>query len=411
MYHWRGGPVSAVGISSLVVILGFLLSTVPHWPAYAAPLPLLSVQGNQLLRDGQVLQLHGVNRDSLEWGSQNWAGCGGDNHFGDGDFDKIKSWNATAVRVPLSQANWLGRRCNAVAYAAMVDRVIARINARGMYAILDLHWSDVEGRAPCDTDCGGTFSGQQPMPDGDSRIFWQQVATRYANNAGVLFDLYNEPHPNQDGVVNDSDWRCWRDGGCTVAASSKAGVQYTAVGMQELYDTVRAAAPTSVVLVAGPDWASDLAGVGRGYALRGTNIVYDVHVYTRWHATASDWHQHFGFLTATYPVIATEFGYVGDCATMLDRAAIDPVRQLLDYFDAPDGVAGNRMSWTIWSWNTPGDCTQPSVIANWNGTPLHEQGVLIHDRLAAYAAARPQITGSTGAPRQQFRISIPMVTS
>ena len=124
----------------------------------------------------------------------------------------------------------------------MIDDAVAKINARGMYAILDLHWSDVYGQAECDSSCS---SGQQPMPDTDSIAFWQQLAFHFANNPGVIFDLYNEPFPNKIyGVdqVKDADWNCWLHGGCLVTAHNNASVTYTAVGMQELYDTVRAVA-------------------------------------------------------------------------------------------------------------------------------------------------------------------------
>ena len=46
------------------------------------------------------------------------------------------------------------------------------------------------------------------------------------------------------------------------------------------------------------------------------------------------------------------------------------------------GVAANRISWTVWSWNNPGSCSQPSLLSDWSGTPLAGQGQLIHDALA-----------------------------
>lgn len=340
--------------------------------AGAAPLLALTVSANHLLRGGQPFIFHGVNRDSLEWGRDNWGGCGGDGHFTAADFDNIAAWSVNTVRLPLSQANWLGRRCNATAYLRLVDQAVALANSRGMYVILDLHWTDVGGKAACDADC---LTGQQPMPDADSVRFWHGVAARYAGNPGVLFGLFNEPH--------DVPWACWRDGGCTVTASTpnpKNGkpVTYTAVGMQQIYDTVRTVAPDNVVLVGGLDWAYDLSGVGAGFALRGTNIVYDTHVYTQWHSTVADWDAHFGFLTAQYPVVATEFGAI-DCTSTVTQL-------LLAYFDAPRGIAANRMGWTIWSWNSPGQCSQPSVLADWSGTPLAGQGQLIHDTLLTYGS-------------------------
>jgi hypothetical protein len=159
----------------------------------------------------------------------------------------------------------------------------------------------------------------------------------------------------------------------TPSPLTRLPVSYRAVGMQQLYDAVRATGARNLVLVAGLDWAYDLSGVGRGYRIAGTNLAYDTHVYVQWHSTAPDWDAHFGYLTKSYPVTATEFGST-DCSS--------PVTwQLLGYFFAPMGVAANSMSWTIWSWNAPGECSQPSVIADWWGTPLMDQGQLIHDAL------------------------------
>ncbi len=344
----------------------------PTATASVAPggLAVLSVRGNLLLRGVQPFHFHGVNRDTLEWGTFNWGGCGSDGHFTDVDFATVAAWNVNVVRIPLSQANWFGRRCDPGSYKQAIDAAVAKAHKRGMYVILDLHWSDIGGQAPCDSGCR---SGQQPMPDADSIPFWQQVATRYGGDPGILFDLYNEPH--------DVPWACWRNGGCSVQSSTVSPatgtpVAYMAVGMQQLYNVVRAAAPSSVVLVGGLDWAYDLSGIGNGYALAGTNIVYATHVYTQWHSTASDWSAHFGYLTATYPVMATEFGSI-DCSATITK-------ELIDYFDAPGGIAGNRMGWAIWSWNSPGECSQPTVLADWNGTPLAGQGQLIHDRLRTY---------------------------
>lgn len=335
-----------------------------------AALAPLTVSGAHIVRNRVPFRFYGVNRDSLEWGRASYGGCGGDGHFTDRDFDLIRSWNATVVRLPLSQAGWLGRRCDAAQYAGMVDAAVAKVNARGMYAILDLHWSDVEGRAPCDSGCP---TGQQPMPDADSLVFWRSVARRYANRPGVVFGVYNEPH--------DVSWACWRDGGCKVAPSVfTAGplaflMPYTAVGMQPLVDAIRAQGARNLVLVGGLDWAYDLSGVVRGYALRGANIAYDTHVYTLFHSQERDWDAHFGLVTGAYPVVSTEFGS-SDCST----AATE---RLLRYFAAPMGRPRHRMSWTIWSWNDPGNCSQPSVIADWNGTPLRGQGELIRRTMLA----------------------------
>jgi hypothetical protein len=341
------------------------------------------------MRAGAPFNFYGVNRDSLEWGQWNWGGCGGDGHWSASDWDAIAAWHVDAVRIPLSQADWLGRRCSAGAYAAMVDAAVQTANARGMYAILDLHWSDVGGAAPCDLGC---VSGQQPMPDSSSLTFWRSVAARYANWPGVIFDLYNEPH--------DVSWSCWRNGGCWVASStleesSLQPVWYQAVGMQQLLSAVRGVGARNLVLVAGLDWAYDLSGVLRGYALRGSGVAYDTHVYTQWHLTSSDWDAAFGSVAARYPVTATEFGSI-DCGTTYTYP-------LLQYFYAPEGVGADRISWTVWSWNAPGSCSQPSLLASWAGVPLPGQGQLIHDALGYLATPGTSVDGVRSSARHHRR--------
>ena len=223
----------ATALLASLIVLATLSGSVPSVAVASTSssgLAALSVSGNRLLRAGQPFQFHGLNRDTLEWGRFNWGGCGGDGHFTSADFANIATWKVNIVRIPLSQANWLGRRCNAAHYRLQVDNAVAKAHALGMYVILDLHWSDVGGQAPCDSGC---TTGQQPMPDADSVTFWQQVAAHYSTDAGIIFDLYNEPH--------DVPWSCWRDGGCTVQSSTlnpSTGkpVAYTAVGLQQLHD-------------------------------------------------------------------------------------------------------------------------------------------------------------------------------
>jgi hypothetical protein len=370
---------------ALAAIAAIFATVVGVASAATVPLAPLSTAGDQILRAGAPFAFHGVNRDSLEWGDHNWGGCGGDGHFSDADFDLIAAWHATAVRFPVSEAGWLGRRCASVDYRGLLDTAIAKANARGMYAIIDLHWNDVNGQAPCDAHC---TSGQQPMPDSGSVAFWRSVAARYANQPGVIFDLFNEPH----GVT----WQCWRSGGCRVTSSTPgllglhgvAPVTYTAVGMQTLYDAVRGTGAQNVVLAAGLQWAYDLSGVASGYALSGFNIAYDTHIYVHWHSTATDWDAHVGTVAQTYPVTSTELGSL-DCSTNLTAP-------LLQYLNAPMGIATAQVSWTVWSWNAPGQCSQPSLIADWAGTPLPGQGQLIHDTLASYVPSVPA-AGAAGA--------------
>ena len=108
-----------------------------------------------------------------------------------------------------------------------------------MFIMLDLHTNAL-------TACAAPT--QQDMPDAKAVTVWTTLANRYKSNPLVGFDLYNEPHDVSDTV--------WHSGG-TVTSS---GVTYQAVGMQTLYNTVRATGATNLVFASGTNWATAFPG-------------------------------------------------------------------------------------------------------------------------------------------------------
>ena len=78
---------------------------------------------------------------------------------------------------------------------------------------------------------------QQRMADINSLAFWSEAAARYQNDGRVQFELYNEPH--------NVTWSTWKSGGPTSDG-------YQAVGMQQLYDTVRATGAQNLRKVGAP---------------------------------------------------------------------------------------------------------------------------------------------------------------
>src|SRR6202000_3081270 len=100
-------------------------------------------------------------------------------------------WTASAVRLPLNEDCWLdtnlpgGDPYGGAAYQQEIKSYVADLNAHGLYAILDLHWT-APGSQPA--------LEQQPMPDLDhSPTFWAQVAGTFKSDPGVVFDVFNEP--------------------------------------------------------------------------------------------------------------------------------------------------------------------------------------------------------------------------
>jgi aryl-phospho-beta-D-glucosidase BglC (GH1 family) len=288
------------------------------------------VNGNTVCTgDGRAHLFHGVDRPSLEWSS---AGQG----LSASDFAAMASWKANVVRIALNQDFWIAASpLFDPNYAAVVDGAVTAAESAGMDVILDLHWSDAGVLGSCSGAC------QQKMPDANSVTFWSEVASRYRDDGRVLFELYNEPH--------NVSWSVWQSGGDT-------GDGWLAVGMQQLYDTVRATGARNLVAIGGLDWAYDLSGVPT-HRILGYNILYATHPYNNApERQARFWDRYWGFLAATDPVIVTEFGdTTGTCQ-------LDYGTALISYADA------HAAGWTAWAW-FPGGCAFPGLIDDWSGAP------------------------------------------
>jgi len=318
-----------------------------------------TVSANHVLDEhGGLYYIHGVDRSSLE------RAPSGDGHFTQTDFNNIAAWGANAVRIATNQDFLLvDSSCFAESYLSdSLDSAVTAAHKAGLNVIFDLHWNDGGVAGTCAT-------GPQEMADTRSLKFWQIMANHYKNDPRVFFELFNEPQ--------DISWSCWLNG-CTTCGLAGCN---TWVGMQQMYNTVRLAGFNNLVIMGGINWAYDLSGVPDNLP-SGFNIVYATHV--RSSEPPSSWSASFGFLTSTRPVVATDFAD--------DTSASGYVTSMLDYFDAPDSNTRNRMGWTGWAWNDPGNHTFPSIIADWNGTP-DTIGRPQHDRLLNYKKPVPPPAG------------------
>jgi hypothetical protein len=323
----------------------------------------LHTKGTRVLNaGGKPVWLYGVNIASLEWTT---AG----DHVQESVNRAIHDWQVNFIRLPLAQDRWFGAMTNqadgGASYRAIVDHMVDTCAVARVYINLDLHWSD----------CGqwvnqGGKLGQHNMPDTNSIIFWQAVATRYKNHPNVIFGLYNEPH--------DTTFAIWHDGGTVTDKParwnpSQVPVVYEAVGMQKLYDTVRAAGAANVVTVSGLDWGFDLSGVLQGYAITGTNFVYETHPYP---FKDTNWDGYFGAVSEKYPVYVGEWGFGGRRSNSTNDLIY--AHRLMDYTRQHD------LHWTAWDFHTTAG---PTLIKNWQYEPTIF-GQFVKEQLAALAAAR-----------------------
>lgn len=318
---------------------------------------------------GEPHLFHGVDRPSFEWSTQGQA-------IGISDFEAMASWHANVVRIALNQDFWLaGAALYDPAYQDRIDRAVHYAEAAGLDVILDLHWSDQGNLAA--RDSGGdhdksSSSSQQPMADVNSKQFWIEVATKYRDDGHVLFELYNEPH--------NISWAVWLNGG------NAAGFNFQAVGMQELYDAVRATGADNLVIAGGLSYAFDLSAVGRA-PISGYNVMYATHPYFPQNPISA-WEDRFGYL-ATHdiaPVIVSEFGdHTTNCTGAWNT-------QLIEFSDA------HHISWTAWAWFAVNDtCSFPALISDWSYTPT-VQGEVVKSALLGYPWPTPvPVEPSAGA--------------
>jgi hypothetical protein len=318
------------------------------------------VIGNQVLdAKGKPHLFRGLDRPSLEWSA-------GGSNLALADYQHMgHDWHANLVRLSLNQDFWLNDAANTLydsAYADRVDQQVHFAEANGMDVILDLHWSD-QGDYTRGAACLMSGGCQQCMADQHSVTFWQQVAQKYAGDGHVLFELYNEPH--------DVGWSTWRDGGTSGSSCKQnSGNDFQVAGMQQLYETVRATGANNLVIVGGLNWAYDLTGVP-GSRITGYNVIYNTHPYSyKCGGTcgSGNFDGAFGFLASTDPVIATEFGN-GDCS--------DGFYTTFTQYAQTKGI-----HWTAWAYYVA-DCKFPSVISDWDGTPMGGSGMVVQSALIA----------------------------
>jgi hypothetical protein len=323
--------------------------------------PLLRVAGNRIVDQfGRAFQLRGVNRSGAEYAcAEGWG-------IFDGPTDNpaaiaaIKSWHVNAVRLPLNEDCWLNingvkSMYGGLRYIQAILHYVTDLNAAGLVVILNLHFSAPGSHLP---------DSQAPMPDeAHSPAFWKSVAATFRNNHSVIFDLFNEPYPdnNQDSTAA---WRCILSGGYC------RGVSFQTAGMQQLVNVIRASGAAQPLLIAGPQYAGML---DRWLEYRPRDprnqLIASIHLYglplDSPCRLSSCWTSTMAPLSKTAPIVIGEFGDT-DCTSRFSPS-------LMTWADA------HGIGYTAWAWNTGNCSAEPSLITNYSGTPTpYGVGVMQH---------------------------------
>jgi endoglucanase len=420
--HSLRGPLAA----TLGIALAILVLALGHTPGRADQTPLsISISGNHFVNgSGQAIRLLGVDHASSEYACVDGFGYN-DGHQDDADAVAIASWNANAVRIPLNEDCWLGingqpnngedpgETLTASGYRQAVEAYVNALNAHGIYAILDLHWT-----AP-----GNQIAEeQQPMPDNDhSPAFWQSVAQAFKNDPAVVFDVFNEPFdPTDPRSGSDQDpqdqvtWNCWDtgtengpDGGapCDTSAYDANGTKtatYQVAGLQTLVNAIRATGATQPVLTGGLDYADDLSQ----WATHAPNdpLNQEAASFHNYMGKACDnvscWNSEVAPVAANVPVVTGEFDEDDfDNPSCENRT---PSTFDTDYMSWADqhGVSYLAWGWEVLSAEEISDqgCSAFYLTSDPGGTPAAPNGTALHDHLLALAPGGVTSTGG-GSPQ------------
>jgi endoglucanase len=305
--------------------------------------------GNQIYDGTKPIRLLGVDRPGTEYQCVNGQGIF-DGPSDQASITAMLTWDVNAVRIPLNDDCWLGLNGVAAMYSGptyqkAISDYVTLLLASGIYPILDLHWTE---------DAGAKATDQQPMPDANGTAFWASVAGVFGSQNKVIFDLFNEPFPD-DNMDATSAWTCWANGG-----SNCPDVSYPVVGMSAMLAAVRGTGASNLVVLGGLEYSNDLTQ-WLTYAPSDDNIAVSWHVYDNSNYTSShSFMADAAPVLAKFPIVATEIGQAS--GTACDGKFITTI---MDYLDAP-GAGIPAQSYLAWSWSTD---NTPHLLTDYTGTP------------------------------------------
>jgi hypothetical protein len=347
---------------------------------------------------GKAVTLHGVDRSGTEF--ECLSGAFSDGPVDQAGIDAMKTWNVNAVRVPLNEDCWLGingvpSAFSGSAYQSAVEAWVNLLTSNGMIVVVDLHWT-----AP-----GSTLAqAQAPMADADhSPAAWSQVASAFAGNGLVIFDLFNEPYI--------TDWGCWTSGG---SCAQLNGSTYAVAGMAALLQAVRGAGANNVVMLGGLAYSSDMSQwvtsvksiPSLAAPLDGISIA---NVAASWHSYDFNGQsgcpsQYNGYsasmtcdsaastaqntsatsvLAAGFPIVLGEIGISAYSTASAASFSATQVTNLEGWLDDLLGWAeAEGQGYLAWSWNTD---TDPVLVTDYTGTPTIDFGQTYQTHLKQFA--------------------------
>ena len=277
----------------------------------------------------------------------------GENRWNQALFQELDRWGVNTVRIPIHPLAW--RIQGKDWYFDRLDEAVRWANELNMYLIIDWHSiGNLEAEL-----------FQHPMyvtTYAETTRFWRDVALRYRNVPTVaVYELFNEPTHDYIGTgaysLGKASWSTWR------------------VMLEELIDLIYTYDKRVIPLVTGYNWGYDLTPIAKEPVQR-PGIAYAIHPYpqkARLKVETKEnffkaWEPTWGYVADTYPMIATEFGWVREdgygahVPVIHDEGTYGP--SIIEY------MKRKGISYTAWVFDPD---WSPTMIDDWNFTPS-EQG-------------------------------------
>lgn len=235
--------------------------TTPIGDGFAAEHGALKVDGTQLVDQyGSPIQLYGMSTHGIAWFPQFVS------------YDSFKTlrddWNTNCVRLAMYTHEYNGY-CSGGDQEYLKSLVRTGVDAAtdlGMYVIID--WHVLQEQDP------NVYKEQ-------SKAFFQEMSSTYANHTNVIYEICNEPN----------GYATWE------SVKSYA---------EEIIPIIRGNDPDAIIIVGTPTWSQDI-DKAKGNPLDAENILYALHFYAGTHKDVL-WNRMDSCIQNGLPVIVSEFG-------------------------------------------------------------------------------------------------------
>jgi endoglucanase len=380
--------IAAAALSITLPAAALAHTSAPHATLGAPASTGLSVQGNQLYANGTPFVGRGVQIVGLVaptaylWGKYVAAG----QQFGLPELQAAAADHANLIRFQVSEYGLDPANPEySPSYVTSIENGIEMARSLGLYAIVSLQSESAAGLAASANRC--------PLPDAGALAAWNELASMFGNDPGVMFELYNEPGLG----ATAAGWSEWLNGG-TVVYGSQIGDSCTAIGMQQLINQIRADGAGNVIVVPALGGETNLAGIpALADPTDPTNpqLAYGIH-YPNLTTGITAWDKAFGNFSARAPVIVTEWDGAGITPGCTPNSPAQS-QELLAY------LASKRIAVVGFSFDLPGTIVQdytyaPTTYANFQCGMQGGPGQILFDDYAAeaQAAAAAPVNGLDG---------------